>query len=85
MAGPIPMNHTIANKLRGRHGWNRHTWRPHQNKRECARRLLQLVKGQLSGTPGFVSEAAEQRARDLRLRALGLQPAGGLIVKRVAD
>jgi hypothetical protein len=77
MAGPIPMTHRIRCKLRGRHGWNRSTWKRHQNTRECARRLVQIAKGRLSGgTPGFISPAAEYAATTLRLRALGLHAAG---------
>jgi hypothetical protein len=82
MAGPLPMTHRLACKLRGRKGWNRHMWKPHQNKRECARRLVQLVRRQLSGTPGFISPQAEHAASDLRLRALGLHSGKSVIITR---
>lgn len=67
-----------ALRLKGRQKWNRSTWKPHQNKRECVRRLVQLAKRQLADQHGFISEAARNRANDLRLRALGLHPPGGV-------
>jgi hypothetical protein len=88
MSGPLPMTPSLGRKLYGRHGWNRSTWKRHQNKRECVRRVVQAFKGQLSGgrsNPNFISPQLEETVNDLRLKALGLHPAGKTLVIRRED